>query len=375
MGGGLPKMSQHPGHKLTTKNKGIAMGGGSPEMTPPADLEWSASGYWSAENGSTAMGGGHVEGIAIGDDIEGSTASSSTGIAGSYWPTETGGTAMGGDDAEGIAIGDDNEDSTAASSGEEQWLNAQQCLDARITPEMRADPLFEEKLLAHQTRTCRPCIYFYMKLDSCRKGISCDHCHICSPEEAKVQKRVNKKEARAEAKMSADGPKPRRRLKSAPSSWVQAIERGLRGEHGDQSGQEDESLESMDPESWGGIDSVKPRILELLENTTHHIDTSHPKRWVCEACNETVLIAQNRNLVAFLTRQCQPGPPPWMHPSHTYTRDVGKIMCGVCFGFSNGLRSAPRLKKPCPGICEPGILHHSPHFVPPSQGPQQEHQK
>eukprot|EP00930_Biecheleria_cincta_P028145 TRINITY_DN19629_c0_g1_i1.p1 TRINITY_DN19629_c0_g1~~TRINITY_DN19629_c0_g1_i1.p1 ORF type:complete len:349 (-),score=42.33 TRINITY_DN19629_c0_g1_i1:141-1187(-) len=311
-----------------TQHRGTAMGGGFPEMSQPTDDQWIADGYcrpgyWGTENGGISVGGCDVEGVATARDIEGSTA--------------------------------------ASSSTDEQWFNE------RITDEMRLDPLFPEKLLAHQTRTCRPCIYYYLKEDSCRNGVSCDHCHICSPEEAKTQKRQAQREARAAARRNdADrkgGPRPRRRNHHGiPDSWMQALENGTPPEdlpgRTDASAVERPSQESESPEAWlgeipGSSDNVKPNIIpELLENTTHLIDTSHPKKWLCEACNETVLIAQGRNLVAFLSRPCQPGPPPWMHPSHEYTRDVGKILCSVCFGFSNGIRVSPKLKKPCLGPCE-----------------------
>eukprot|EP00930_Biecheleria_cincta_P054196 TRINITY_DN4015_c0_g1_i1.p1 TRINITY_DN4015_c0_g1~~TRINITY_DN4015_c0_g1_i1.p1 ORF type:complete len:348 (+),score=34.09 TRINITY_DN4015_c0_g1_i1:75-1118(+) len=281
-------------------------------------------------NSGRAMGGGDVQDTAICDDIEGSTASSHTRSAGGYMPTENRGIAMGVGD---IGGGDDIADSSAASSETDgHVLDAQQWFDGPITLDQASDQCSEEMLLAHQAGTCVPCLYFYSKLDSCRNGASCDHCHFCSPEDVKAHQRGRKKLARAERRQRAGEPRSRWRNKSAV-----------------QPPHDNELPKHVGPETWGGFDRFESDMLELIENTTHQIDKSHPKKWVCEACNETVLTAHSHSLVLFLTRQCQPGPPPWMHPSHAYTRDVGKIMCNVCFGYSNGLRAAPRLRKPCIG--------------------------
>lgn len=318
------------------------MSGNLSEMSQLTYLQGTANGYWPTQNSYSAMAGGDVEGSAIADDTECWTASGSTGTAGS--PTKNGSSAMGGGDVRGRQ---DIGNSTAASSDtDEQWPNAHQWLDAPITPGQQANPFSEEMLLAHQSGTCRPCIYFYSKLDSCRKGAGCDHCHICSQEEARAHQREKKK--RAIARKSPNGPRARQCNNSIPSFY-------------DQRSQEDESLETTCLESCGSgeiIDPngeiIDPNILQLLESTTHQVDTTRNKKWVCEACNETVRVMYTRDVVTFLTRQCQPGPPAWMHPSHVYTRDVGKIMCNVCFGYCNGLRVSPRLKKPCPGGPETG---------------------
>eukprot|EP00930_Biecheleria_cincta_P054198 TRINITY_DN4015_c0_g2_i2.p1 TRINITY_DN4015_c0_g2~~TRINITY_DN4015_c0_g2_i2.p1 ORF type:complete len:353 (+),score=56.87 TRINITY_DN4015_c0_g2_i2:40-1059(+) len=243
----------------------------------------------------------------------------------------------------------------------------------------RAKPDYAARVKQHYARDSQSYTNSCQKQDSSRHGVTCTQpspfstvpCQqpgtYPSAEEEKARMcTAQLLEARAAARRkpaaAADGKKPRRRNHGIPSTVWRTIENGGRVEDlpgrsdpppppeaaDDQPAPENKSsLETVD--SSGSSDRVKPNIQELLENTSHQMDMSHPKRWVCEACNETILIALSRNLVAFLTRPCEPGPPPWMHPTHHYTRDVGKILCNVCFGFSNGLRASPKLRKPCPG--------------------------
>lgn len=56
----------------------------------------------------------------------------------------------------------------------------------------------EHQIVAHEMATCKPCMYFAFKKDSCRKGESCEFCHSCTHEQAKAFKRQLKKDARRE---------------------------------------------------------------------------------------------------------------------------------------------------------------------------------
>lgn len=247
----------------------------------------------------------------------------------------------------------DNEDSTAASSGADEHQHDEGTTDDPlekynslvITEEQRADPLFHEKLAAHLHGTCKPCFYACFKEDSCRNGNDCDHCHFCTKEDATRRKRVEKREARTQARR-----REREKAKEIrKSAWMQVPERD------DTPGDLYIAPECLIEDK----SHIRPNILEALETTEHEIDTCNAKKWLCMACNETCMLSQHRHLAEWLARPCVPGPPPWMHPTHTYTRDVGKIMCSVCRGFSNGMRVAPRLRKPCQGapciVAAPGV--------------------
>jgi len=263
---------------------------------------------------------------------------------------------------------------TVSSGTDEKWLDA--CIhDERLHPIIRA------KLLARQTEPSEPCTNFYLQQDSCRNRVTCTQpfftlpCHpsIHPPQDASDRQwTAELREARASdrrTKADTHEQKPRRRNYGFPGSLMRSIENGLHAEDlpgrahalpntGDQPARENKSPEIGPVSSSGDGDRVKPDIQELLANTTHQMDTSHAKRWVCKACNEQKLIALSRNLEAFLKRPCKPGPPPWMHPTHEYTRDTGKISCNVCFGFSTGLRSTPKLSKPCSGPAEASRSHY-----------------
>ncbi|CAJ1400114.1 unnamed protein product [Effrenium voratum] len=40
----------------------------------------------------------------------------------------------------------------------------------------------------HEANRCRPCLFFTRKEDGCWKGDACDHCHICTSQQAKVRR-------------------------------------------------------------------------------------------------------------------------------------------------------------------------------------------
>merc|ERR1711974_2522 len=46
---------------------------------------------------------------------------------------------------------------------------------------------------AHARATCKPCAYFRVKADGCRKGDACPFCHICEKEEVKKRQKESKK--------------------------------------------------------------------------------------------------------------------------------------------------------------------------------------
>merc|ERR1719210_2534343 len=45
---------------------------------------------------------------------------------------------------------------------------------------------------AHLEGACRPCLYFHLKKDGCRKGKNCEFCHTCDSEE--IRKVIREKE-------------------------------------------------------------------------------------------------------------------------------------------------------------------------------------
>lgn len=47
----------------------------------------------------------------------------------------------------------------------------------------------QDVFLNHAIGECHPCVYFRFKADGCRKGGSCEFCHICSKGEARVHRR------------------------------------------------------------------------------------------------------------------------------------------------------------------------------------------
>lgn len=48
----------------------------------------------------------------------------------------------------------------------------------------------------HAQGRCAPCLFYTRKKDGCRKGDDCEHCHICSKQEAKRRRNKNQCEAR-----------------------------------------------------------------------------------------------------------------------------------------------------------------------------------
>ncbi|CAJ1440214.1 unnamed protein product [Effrenium voratum] len=40
----------------------------------------------------------------------------------------------------------------------------------------------------HEAGSCNPCLFFTRKKDGCWRGEACDHCHICSRDEAKIRR-------------------------------------------------------------------------------------------------------------------------------------------------------------------------------------------
>lgn len=90
------------------------------------------------------------------------------------------------------------------------------------------------------------------------------------------------------------------------------------------------------------------KILEdRLKTTSHQVDTSNAKKWFCYTCNHTMLPGQSRKTAAFLSCQCIPGPPPWMHFSHQYATNDGTVSCLWCGGHSKVTRVSPMLRKEC----------------------------
>lgn len=94
-------------------------------------------------------------------------------------------------------------------SVDRQWSWADESTDAEgsvdlsIDSEELASQNMDEKLLAHETGTCRPCAYFYLKEDGCRQGDDCEYCHLCSVDDVKNKKRSVKREARAQKRVAA----------------------------------------------------------------------------------------------------------------------------------------------------------------------------
>jgi hypothetical protein len=52
----------------------------------------------------------------------------------------------------------------------------------------------EEMQALHDRKECRPCAYFYFKVDGCRNSESCEFCHLCNKGEIKRRKRQKVKE-------------------------------------------------------------------------------------------------------------------------------------------------------------------------------------
>eukprot|EP00931_Biecheleriopsis_adriatica_P074739 TRINITY_DN48743_c0_g1_i1.p1 TRINITY_DN48743_c0_g1~~TRINITY_DN48743_c0_g1_i1.p1 ORF type:complete len:267 (+),score=58.37 TRINITY_DN48743_c0_g1_i1:41-841(+) len=60
---------------------------------------------------------------------------------------------------------------------------------------------------AHDSRNCKPCLYYYSKADGCRRGDACEFCHLCPRGAAQQLKREKRRKHRAEAK-AAEGLPP-----------------------------------------------------------------------------------------------------------------------------------------------------------------------
>mmetsp|Transcript_5348 Transcript_5348/g.12279 ORF Transcript_5348/g.12279 Transcript_5348/m.12279 type:complete len:181 (+) Transcript_5348:26-568(+) len=62
----------------------------------------------------------------------------------------------------------------------------------------------EDQAILHLNGQCTPCLFFTRKADGCRKGDACEHCHLCTAEEARKRRNRMVLEARkAQKKRSA----------------------------------------------------------------------------------------------------------------------------------------------------------------------------
>ncbi|CAJ1427092.1 unnamed protein product [Effrenium voratum] len=66
---------------------------------------------------------------------------------------------------------EDADASTAASSG-----------GSRAASGWGTPQAYEDKQVAHLAGRCRPCGYFQIKGDGCRRGDDCIYCHLCTDE-------------------------------------------------------------------------------------------------------------------------------------------------------------------------------------------------
>lgn len=62
--------------------------------------------------------------------------------------------------------------------------------DVAVSPKVDVDIVMDAphdvgSIVAHQNRTCVPCLFHTRKVDGCRKGADCSHCHFCSAAEAR----------------------------------------------------------------------------------------------------------------------------------------------------------------------------------------------
>lgn len=112
-----------------------------------------------------------------------------------------------------IAVASENGQVVIRKLAEKQWrlhwswadesTDAEGSVDFSIDSEELPSQTTDEKVLAHETGTCRPCAYFYLKDDGCRQGDDCEYCHFCSMEDVKSKKRSVKREARAQKRVAA----------------------------------------------------------------------------------------------------------------------------------------------------------------------------
>eukprot|EP00931_Biecheleriopsis_adriatica_P013936 TRINITY_DN11548_c0_g1_i1.p1 TRINITY_DN11548_c0_g1~~TRINITY_DN11548_c0_g1_i1.p1 ORF type:complete len:128 (+),score=35.66 TRINITY_DN11548_c0_g1_i1:49-432(+) len=65
----------------------------------------------------------------------------------------------------------------------------------------------------HERGECKPCAYFNLKADGCRRGAACEFCHICGREEMKAFKRNQKRKAKELAANDPDAAANRKDLK------------------------------------------------------------------------------------------------------------------------------------------------------------------
>jgi len=85
----------------------------------------------------------------------------------------------------------------------DESTDAEGSVDFSIDSEELPSQTRDEKVLAHETGACRPCAYFSLKGDGCRRGDNCEYCHFCSMDDVKDQKRSVKREARAQKRVAA----------------------------------------------------------------------------------------------------------------------------------------------------------------------------
>eukprot|EP00931_Biecheleriopsis_adriatica_P080085 TRINITY_DN53445_c0_g1_i1.p1 TRINITY_DN53445_c0_g1~~TRINITY_DN53445_c0_g1_i1.p1 ORF type:complete len:203 (-),score=46.29 TRINITY_DN53445_c0_g1_i1:39-569(-) len=62
--------------------------------------------------------------------------------------------------------------------------------------------------LAHAAGTCKPCNYFAFREDGCRKGDTCEFCHLCTSDD--IQKRKKKKTPKFKFSKQGDATSARR---------------------------------------------------------------------------------------------------------------------------------------------------------------------
>jgi len=107
-----------------------------------------------------------------------------------------------------IAVATENAQAVIDKLPEKQWSWADESTDAEGSVDFSIDSedppsqTTGEKVLAHETGTCRPCAYFFLKEDGCRQGDDCEYCHFCSMEDVKSKKRSVKREARAQKRVA-----------------------------------------------------------------------------------------------------------------------------------------------------------------------------
>eukprot|EP00931_Biecheleriopsis_adriatica_P025788 TRINITY_DN15762_c0_g1_i1.p1 TRINITY_DN15762_c0_g1~~TRINITY_DN15762_c0_g1_i1.p1 ORF type:complete len:177 (-),score=40.86 TRINITY_DN15762_c0_g1_i1:88-618(-) len=87
--------------------------------------------------------------------------------------------------------------SSKASGSTQASCNAQACSDDSKDEVQGIEPALSLRMVqAHEAGTCKPCSYYFFKPDGCRKGETCEFCHLCPKEVARKYKSSHKKAAR-----------------------------------------------------------------------------------------------------------------------------------------------------------------------------------